>query len=195
LCMLGIGRERLTVPLVGGETREVDEREPDVGGPGELRRSEVADDLAAAALDWTGHGTRVGLEIGELGRVQRVADAQCEHDALLIAGVWPRDARYVHAERFDPARTVESCRTRLRGLVFGESYVMADTDMLSTVAALLGEPARTRILTALFSGRAMTAKELAYFAGVTAATASSHLSRLLAGHLLVMEKQGRCHYY
>ena len=72
---------------------------------------------------------------------------------------------------------------------------MGDTDMLSTVAALLGEPARTRILTALLTGRALTAKELAYFAGVTAATASSHLSRLLAGHLLVMEKQGRCHYY
>ena len=67
--------------------------------------------------------------------------------------------------------------------------------MLSTVAALLGEPARTRILTALLTGRAMTAKELAYFAGVTAATASSHLARLLAGRLLVMEKQGRCHYY
>jgi len=72
---------------------------------------------------------------------------------------------------------------------------MSDTDMLSDVAALLGEPARTRILTALLSGRALTGKELAYFAGVTAATASSHLSRLLAGHLLVMEKQGRCHYY
>jgi DNA-binding transcriptional ArsR family regulator len=72
---------------------------------------------------------------------------------------------------------------------------MGDTDMLSTVAALLGEPARTRILTALLTGRSLTAKELAYFAGVTAATASSHLSRLLAGHLLVMEKQGRCHYY
>ena len=72
---------------------------------------------------------------------------------------------------------------------------MGDTDMLSTVASLLGEPARTRILTALLTGRALTAKELAYFAGVTAATASSHLSRLLAGHLLAMEKQGRCHYY
>ena len=67
--------------------------------------------------------------------------------------------------------------------------------MLSTVAGLLGEPARTRILTALLTGLALTAKELAYFAGVTAATASSHLSRLLAGHLLAMEKQGRCHYY
>ena len=72
---------------------------------------------------------------------------------------------------------------------------MGDTDMLSNVASLLGEPARTRILTALLTGRALTAKELAYFAGVTAATASSHLSRLVAGQLLVMEKQGRCHYY
>jgi DNA-binding transcriptional ArsR family regulator len=72
---------------------------------------------------------------------------------------------------------------------------MGDTEMLSTVAALLGEPARTRILTALLTGRAMTAKELAYFAEVSAATASSHLSRLLAGRLLVMEKQGRYHYY
>ena len=72
---------------------------------------------------------------------------------------------------------------------------MNDTEMLSTVAGLVGEPARTRILSALLSGRAMTAKELAYFAGVTAATASTHLSRLLDGHLLSMEKQGRCHYY
>jgi DNA-binding transcriptional ArsR family regulator len=72
---------------------------------------------------------------------------------------------------------------------------MGETDILSTVAALLSEPARARILTALLTGRALTAKELAYVAGVTAATASSHLSRLLAGHLLAMEKQGRCHYY
>ena len=72
---------------------------------------------------------------------------------------------------------------------------MSDTDMLAGVGALLGEPARTRILTALLTGCALTAKELAYFAGVTAPTASSHLSRLVAGQLLVMEKQGRCHYY
>jgi DNA-binding transcriptional ArsR family regulator len=70
-----------------------------------------------------------------------------------------------------------------------------DTDLLAEVAGLLGEPARTRILTALLSGCALTAKELAYFAGVTAPTASSHLSRLVTGELLVMEKQGRCHYY
>src|SRR5262245_61717281 len=72
---------------------------------------------------------------------------------------------------------------------------MRDTDMLADVARLLGEPARTRMLTALLGGCALTAKELAYFARVTAPTASSHLSRLVAGDLLVMEKQGRCHYY
>jgi DNA-binding transcriptional ArsR family regulator len=72
---------------------------------------------------------------------------------------------------------------------------MGDTDMLAEVAGLLGEPARTRILTALLGGSAFTGKELAYFAGVTAPTASSHLSRLVAGGLLAMEKQGRCHYY
>src|SRR5205823_7988044 len=72
---------------------------------------------------------------------------------------------------------------------------MSDTNMLSTVAALLGEPARSRILTALLTGCALTAKELAYFAGVTAATASSHLSRLVGGNLLTMEKQGRYHYF
>src|SRR5262249_62425272 len=75
----------------------------------------------------------------------------------------------------------------------GRAYcvLMGDTDMLSNVASLLGEPARTRILTALLTGRALTAKELAYFAGVTAATASSHLSRLVAGQLLGIEEAGR----
>jgi DNA-binding transcriptional ArsR family regulator len=72
---------------------------------------------------------------------------------------------------------------------------MGDTEILAGVAALLGEPARTRMLTALLTRCALTAKELAYFAGVTAPTASSHLSRLVGGHLLVMERQGRCHYY
>src|SRR4029450_12342291 len=72
---------------------------------------------------------------------------------------------------------------------------MGDTDMLAAVGALLGDPARTRILTALLTGCALTAKELASSPGVPAPTASSPLSRLVAGQLLVMEKQGRCHYY
>ena len=63
------------------------------------------------------------------------------------------------------------------------------------VAALVGDPARANMLTALLSGRALTASELAHQAGVTPQTASSHLSKLEAGGLVELEKQGRHHYY
>ncbi len=63
------------------------------------------------------------------------------------------------------------------------------------VAALVGDPARANMLTALMTGRALTATELAHQAGVTPQTASSHLSRLEAGGLVEPEKQGRHRYY
>jgi predicted transcriptional regulator len=44
-------------------------------------------------------------------------------------------------------------------------------------------------------GRALTASELAQEAGITPQTASSHLSKLEAGGLIELEKQGRHHYY
>ncbi|CCD98131.1 putative transcriptional regulatory protein, Ars family [Bradyrhizobium sp. STM 3809] len=63
------------------------------------------------------------------------------------------------------------------------------------VAALVGDPARANMLTALLSGRALTATELAQEAGVTPQTASSHLAKLEAGGLVEPEKQGRHRYY
>jgi DNA-binding transcriptional ArsR family regulator len=66
---------------------------------------------------------------------------------------------------------------------------------IATVAALLGDPARANMLTALLSGQALTAGELAREAGVTAQTASSHLAKLEAGGLLGQRKQGRHRYY
>ena len=63
------------------------------------------------------------------------------------------------------------------------------------VAALVGDPARANILTALMTGRALTASELAQEAGVTPQTASSHLAKLEAGGLIEPEKQGRHRYY
>jgi DNA-binding transcriptional ArsR family regulator len=65
---------------------------------------------------------------------------------------------------------------------------------VALVASLIGEPARAAMLTALMSGKALTASELAREAGVTAATASSHLAKLEDGGLLVAEKQGRHRY-
>jgi DNA-binding transcriptional ArsR family regulator len=66
---------------------------------------------------------------------------------------------------------------------------------IAHVAALVGDPARANILTALMGGRALTASELAREAGVTPQTASSHLGKLEAGGLLALEKQGRHRYY
>ena len=63
------------------------------------------------------------------------------------------------------------------------------------IAALVGDPARSNMLTALMTGRALTATELAGQAGVTPQTASSHLSKLEAGGLIEQEKQGRHRYY
>jgi DNA-binding transcriptional ArsR family regulator len=66
---------------------------------------------------------------------------------------------------------------------------------IAMVAALVGDPARANMLTALMSGRALTASELAQEAGVTPQTASSHLAKLEAGGLIEPEKQGRHRYY
>jgi len=59
----------------------------------------------------------------------------------------------------------------------------------------MGDPARSNMLTSLKSGQALTASELAYVAGVAAPTASGHLTQLLEGGLLAVEKQGRHRYY
>ena len=60
---------------------------------------------------------------------------------------------------------------------------------------MLGDPARTHMLTALMGGVALTAGELAREACVTAQTASSHLAKLAQGGLVTPRKQGRFVYY
>ena len=65
---------------------------------------------------------------------------------------------------------------------------------IAMVASLVGDPARANMLTALMTGRALTASELAQEAGITPQTASSHLAKLEAGGLveppLQVRKQG-----
>ena len=63
------------------------------------------------------------------------------------------------------------------------------------VAALVGDPARANILCALLDGRALTATELAFAAGVSPQTTSGHLGKLLSARLLLLVKQGRHRYY
>lgn len=66
---------------------------------------------------------------------------------------------------------------------------------LAELGALLAEPARAAILLALMDGTMRPAGELATLAGVSAATASAHLKRLLDGGLLGLHEQGRHRYY
>lgn len=66
---------------------------------------------------------------------------------------------------------------------------------LSMVASLIGDPARANMLQALMDGRALTAKELAWLAGVAPQTASGHLGQLTRGGLLEVAVQGRHRYF
>ena len=66
---------------------------------------------------------------------------------------------------------------------------------IAQVAGLLAEPARAAMLTALLDGRALAAGEPARIAGVTASTASAHLTRMLAAGMVTVVPQGRHRYY
>jgi DNA-binding transcriptional ArsR family regulator len=66
---------------------------------------------------------------------------------------------------------------------------------IAEIAALVGDPARANMLTALMDGRALTASELAYAAGIAASTASGHLAKLSEANLLSVVQQGRHRYY
>ena len=58
-------------------------------------------------------------------------------------------------------------------------------------AALIAEPTRAAMITALLDDRPLAAGELARVSGVSPATASAHLARLLGGGLVTWSSQGR----
>ncbi len=72
---------------------------------------------------------------------------------------------------------------------------MKESPDIVRIASLIGDHTRAKILSALMTGQALTATELAEVAGVTKQTVSTHLSQLLAAHLLEMTQQGRHKYF
>jgi DNA-binding transcriptional ArsR family regulator len=88
-----------------------------------------------------------------------------------------------------PDHRMRAPESRITGITDG-----GDTD-LASIGAILADPRRCRILLALDDGRALAASQLAMEAGVTAATASSHLGKMFAAGLLTVEAQGRNRYY
>jgi DNA-binding transcriptional ArsR family regulator len=71
---------------------------------------------------------------------------------------------------------------------------MDDEAGIARVAALIGDPTRAGILTALLAGQALTASELAHTTRVTKQTISAHLAKLLEAKLIASESQGRHRY-
>lgn len=66
---------------------------------------------------------------------------------------------------------------------------------LATVAALIADPARATMLSALLGNIALPAGELAHQARITPQTASAHLAKLREGGLLSLTTSGRHRYY
>ena len=63
--------------------------------------------------------------------------------------------------------------------------------VIAEIAALVGDPARASMVSALLDGRALPASELAVAAGVTPQTASSHLAKLTTAGVLSVTRHGR----
>lgn len=70
-----------------------------------------------------------------------------------------------------------------------------DDVAVARIAAAIGEPARARMLFCLMDGHARTSTELAIVADVATSTASTHLNRLKAEHLVKCITQGKHRFY
>jgi DNA-binding transcriptional ArsR family regulator len=66
---------------------------------------------------------------------------------------------------------------------------------LAAVASSMSDSGRAAILISLLDGRARTATELAFVAGVSPQTTSGHLARLVAAGLVSVARQGRHRYH
>ena len=70
-----------------------------------------------------------------------------------------------------------------------------DEIAVARIAGAIGEPARARMLFSLMDGHARTSTELAIVADVATSTASAHLNRLKAEHLVKVITQGKHRFY
>ncbi len=71
---------------------------------------------------------------------------------------------------------------------------LADAN-IAPLASLIGDPVRAAMLWAVSDGRALPAGELCRIARSTPSAGSAHLTRLVAGGLLTVERHGRHRYF
>lgn len=76
-----------------------------------------------------------------------------------------------------------------------KQQVSGNENQFSSIASLIGEPARAAMLWKMLEGKAFTATELAVTADISAQSASMHLAKLVNAKLLTVASQGRHKYY
>jgi DNA-binding transcriptional ArsR family regulator len=100
----------------------------------------------------------------------------------------------VLAKPLSPTNDSSSCDEQSSRYDRARWSVTADVDM-AAVGALFGERTRAAMLAAVGDGRALPAADLARAAGVSPATASAHLAKLVEGGILTSKKRGRHRYF
>jgi DNA-binding transcriptional ArsR family regulator len=146
-------------------------------------RHPVTDELAAALWDDGKPASCILLKAGAFERIELIADENRNGHVKFLSDVGCR-----HCE---PTPIIFLARHPC----FVYDRTMKAGPDIAMIASLVGDPARANMLTALMTGRALTASELAHQAGITPQTASSHLAKLESGGLIEQEKQGRHRYY
>lgn len=89
---------------------------------------------------------------------------------------------------------IELCARHNPSMPANESSPARQPD-LAHVGALIGDPARAAMLSALLGGKALPASDLAHIARITPQTASAHLRKLIDGGLLTVLRHGRHKYF
>lgn len=70
-----------------------------------------------------------------------------------------------------------------------------DACKLATIARVVGDTTRARMLWSLMGGESRPAGELVLIAQVSSQTASNHLAQLRSAKLLTLQIRGRSHFY
>src|SRR5258708_601656 len=149
---LGIVQQAPAIRFVRGERLERNQPPRDVIGA--FMRQKIADQVTAAAGNDPPPLFGIRFESGALKRVDLVANKA-------------RNSHWIPSLRaaiigLAPSQWFDYCRT------------MKDGPNIARIAALIGDRARADALTALITGHALTATELAAIAGVTKQTMSAH---------------------
>ncbi len=167
----------------------------DLDGP----RDQVGDDLmgrpTVAGGDHLRRRSLQGIEEGFGLQASGCSSVHHSRQLLVSSSCGPRRYGFNRSSRDELFSSLREMPTRAAGPApLASGGHRGDVD-LAAVGALVGDRTRAQVLLALDDGRARTAGDLAALAGVSKATISAHLAKLVAGGLILVETRGRHRHF